>query len=87
MLDGQLVHFPGLELHYAKEINVLRIDKLIFVIGKNPIISVQKFTSWLGGEMTAVRWKIFRFHALISHERQKENPLCGKYHARSILGE
>ena len=37
--------------------------------------------------MTAVRWKIIRFHVLIPHERQKEIPLCRKCFAIRILGE
>ena len=91
MLDGQLFHFPARKSQNAKEI-VFRIDTPVCIITKTAITLAQKFTWWQGKRddtwsMTAVRWKIFLFYALIPHKRQKKIPLCKKCFAIRILGE
>ena len=87
MLEGQLVHLPAPKSHYAKDI-VFEKDTPIFATGKNPIIFVKNCTiDEKEREMMAVRWRIFRFHAQIPQEKQKQIPPCGKCFAQLILGE
>ena len=87
LLEGQLVHLPVPKSHYAKDIAFDK-DTPIFATGKNPIIFVRNSTiDEKESEMMAVRWKIFRFHAQIPQERQKEIPPCGKCFATLVLGE
>ena len=87
LLEGQLVHLPAPKSHYAKDIAFDK-DTPIFATGKNPIIFVRNSTiDEKESEMMAVRWKIFRFHAQIPQERQKEIPPCGKCFATLVLGE
>ena len=87
MLEGQLVHLPAPKSHYAKDI-VFEKDTPIFATGKNPIIFVKNCTiDEKETEMMAVRWRIFRFHAQIPQEKQKQIPPCGKCFAQLILGE
>ncbi|CAH3046804.1 unnamed protein product [Porites evermanni] len=87
MLEGQLVHLPAPKSHYAKDI-VFEKDTPIFATGKNPIIFAKNCTiDEKETEMMAVRWRIFRFHAQIPQEKQKQIPPCGKCFAQLILGE
>ena len=85
LLEGQLVHLPAPKSHYAKDIASTG-DTPIFATGKNPIVFVK--TGALDEketEMMNVRWKIFRFHAQIPQEKQKQLPPCGKCFSTLIL--
>ena len=91
MLDGHLVHFPALKSHNAKEI-VFKIDTPVCISPEKQLLwlrsSLDDKESGIGTwSMTAVSWKIFRFHALIPHKRQKKISLCRKCFAILILGE
>ena len=87
LLEGQLVHLPAPETHYAKDI-VFNKDTPIFATGKNPIMFVKNGAiDEKETEMMMVRWKIFRFHAQISQEKQREISPCGKRFATLVLGD
>ena len=86
LLEGQLVHLPAPKSHYAKDI-VFDKDTPIFATGKNEIIFVKSgAVDDKETEMMAVRWKIFRFHAQIPQQQQKEIPPCPKCFAILVLG-
>ena len=87
LLEGQLVHLPAPKSHYAKDI-AFTGDTPIFATGKNPIVFVKNGAlDEKETEMMNVRWKIFRFHAQIPQEKQKQLPPCGKCFATLILGQ
>ena len=87
LLEGQLVHLPAPKTHYAKDI-VFNKDTPIFATGKNPIVFVKNGAiDEKETEMMMVRWKIFRFHAQISQEKQREISPCGKCFATLVLGD
>jgi len=78
LLEGQLVHLPAPKSHYAKDI-AFTGDTPIFATGKNPIVFIKNGAlDDKETEMMNVRWKIFRFHAQIPQEKQKQLPPCGK---------
>ena len=86
LLEGQLVHLPAPKTHYAKDI-AFNKDTPIFATGKNPIVFVKNGAiDEKETEMMMVRWKIFRFHAQISQEKQREISPCGKCFATLVLG-
>ena len=81
------MHLPAPKSHYAKDI-VFNADTPVFATGKNPIVFVKNGSlDEKETEMMNVHWKIFRFHARIPQEKQKELPPCGKCFATLILGE
>ena len=87
LLEGQLVHLPAPKSHYAKDI-AFTVDTPIFATGKNPIVFVKNGAlDEKETEMMNVRWKIFRFHAQIPQEKQKQLLPCGKCFATLILGQ
>ena len=87
LLEGQLVHLPAPKSHYAKDI-AFTGDTPIFATGKNPIVFVKNGAlDEKETEMMDVQWKIFRFHAQIPQEKQKQLPPCGKCFATLILGQ
>ena len=87
LLEGQLVHLPAPKSHYAKDI-AFTGDTPIFATGKNPIVFIKNGAlDDKETEMMNVRWKIFRFHAQIPQEKQKQLPPCGKCFATLILGQ
>ena len=87
LLEGQLVHLPAPKTHYARDI-VFDKDTPIFATGNNPIVFVKNGAiDEKETEMMMVRWKIFRFHAQISQEKQREIYPCGKCFATLVLGD
>ena len=77
LFEGQLVHLPAAKSHYAKDI-AFTGDTLIFVTGKSPIVSVKnRALDKKETEMMNVWWKIFRFHAQIPQEKEKQKQLAG----------
>ena len=87
LLEGQLVHLPAPKSHYTKDI-AFTGDTPIFATGKNPIIFFKNGAlDDKETEMMNVHWKIFRFHAQIPQEKQKQLCPCGKCFATLILGQ
>ena len=87
LLEGQLVHLPAPKTHYTRDI-VFNKDTPIFTTGNNPIVFVKNGAiDEKETEMMMVRWKIFRFHAQISQEKQREIYPCGKCFATLVLGD
>ena len=72
LLEGQTVHLPSPENHYASDINISS-DAPIFATGKSRIAFRGRgnSTASIEDDMMAARWIVFEFFHQIPVEKQK----------------
>ena len=76
MLEGQLVHLPALETHYAKDI-VFDKDTPIFSTGKHAIVYIKNgVIDEKETEIMSVIWRVFNFNYQIPTEEQRDILPC-----------